>query len=357
MESSRVKSEILILKIYQTFYISLLILIVFCHYLSMSKYKFIIKSIIKIFYCCIIIYCINFVFLLISDIYLFKKRKTPTIFNLFYKIMKIILFFALFKGVTLTIIYWINYKYYPKFIKYCPFNFSEKDVVKLIKTNNLEDNSKVCSIRRCVFQNMTNSGEYNYICNYNPNIGDYNSSIPDLKCQYVDMDNFKNKELYYYLEQCYRYRYYYECINVHKLHGKFETKYNQKCPSKFNKTRYIILGVLFPFIDIIADMVLLFFIYVQYKCIIYAINYSIFNSTRRFSPSSLNSTKENSIICNNVQTNTFNQLNNKTELIIYPPDIKFITKDKSVNIMLNDSEFFSQSKEDFIKENNSKIFP
>ena len=69
-------------------------------------------------------------------------------------------------------------------------------------------------------------------------------------------------------------------------------KNNLKCPYKFQKTRIVVLGILFPIIDIIANFSIAFFIYCQYNLIIKIINLEIIIGERfRFSPSSLNSTK------------------------------------------------------------------
>lgn len=345
-----------------------------CHIISANKYLLIFKTYIIIFYLSLFIYLLNFVFLSVSTFFLFAKKYNPTLFNLFKKIIVIILFLSLIKGVILNIIFWLNYYHFPKFIEDCPFNTSSDDLIKLIKKSKEGQYSKNCAIKRCIFQNI-NSDEtqlnvYKYLCNFNVRFSIYNND-KNFQCKYVTLRDYSNQALSLYLDKCDKYINFYECETKTKKHDKYFVKYNQKCPNKFRKKRYIALGMLFPFIDIIADITIWLFIYSQYLIIIKYINYEVFAALARLTPSSLNSTKESSIIRpnNNNNRNILRQINvnqNQNEILIYPPlnnnkkiSLKNnIIKDKGKKIDLildtNNNSLY-ESKCDFISNNNTSI--
>ena len=101
-----------------------------------------------------------------------------------------------------------------------------------------------------------------------------------------------------------------------------------------SKKKFIILGVLFPLIDIIADLTLWLFIFFQYKRILKFINFETMTSGRRLSPSSLNSTKDSSIIKpDNDNKDIITEINiNQTEMIIYPP-LNLDPRENPINII------------------------
>ena len=356
MDSRLVKSEISILKFYQIFHFILIILIVICHFISVNKYFLIFKSLIIIFYLSMSIYFLNAIFLFISTIFMFTKKSKPTLFNLFKKISFKLVILSVVKGFTLSIVFWINYYYYLNFIPECPFNFSIKDIDKLMKNTNDENYSKNCNLKRCIFysqSNENNLSKYNYICNFDSeyeNKDQINNN--ELDCHYMNYLDYSESKFYSYLEKCYEYDNYYLCSSNIKKHDKFFIKYNQKCPKKIRKQRTIILGILFAFIDIIADLVIWLFIYFQYKRIIRFINFETLLSVRRLSPSSLNSTKDSSIIKpDNDNKDIINQINiNQPEILIYPPininDNK--TKIKIINNMSNKIKIMDEKKENIL---------
>lgn len=267
-----------------------------------------------------LIYVLNSIFLVISTAFLFTKKKTPTLFNLFKKITFFILILSAVKGMVLSGIFWINYYYFPKFIEDCPFNFSLNKAIKLISKNN--NYKKNCGLKRCIFHNISNNGnkfdKYNYLCNYN--VENSKNKVRDINCKYIVGIDYSETSLYSYLNKCKKYSNYFMCSVNAKKHDNYFVKYDQKCPKDLNKKKYIALGVLFPFVDFIADTIIWLFIYSQYKCILKLNNFE-FAAFLRFSPSSLNSTKDSSIIKpNNNNRNIFREINiNQTEMIIYPP--------------------------------------
>lgn len=280
------------------------------------------------------LYFINSIFLSFSTIILFTKKVKPTLINLFKKIAFISLILSIIKGIALTLIFWINYYNYQNFLTDCPFNFSINDMDKLLKNTKNENYPKACDLKRCIFysqSNENNLNNYNYICNfdseyenndyiYNKNNKD-NDNNNELDCHLMNFQDFTETELYSYLEKCDEYNNYYFCSSNIKKHDKYFIKYNQKCPTKIQKKKFIILGILFPLIDIIADLTIWLFIYFQYKRILKCINFETMASERRLSPSSLNSTKDSSIIKpENDNKDIITQINiNQTEIIIYPP--------------------------------------
>ena len=335
MESRTVKTEIAILKFYQSFHIILLLLIILCHLLAVNKHPLIFKTLIIIFYLSLFIYFLNFAFLVISTILFFAKKYTPTLISHFKKIALSFLFFSVIKGISLTAVYWINFYYFPKFVEDCPFNFSTNGINKLIKNSKKEELFNNCNIRRCIFYNHSNEdnlNNYHYICNYNAEF-----YINNLECHFSYYRDHLNEMFYDYLEKCYENVNYYDCSSKEKRHDKFFIQNNKKCPKKFDKKRHIAIGVLFPLIDIVADVVIWLFIYSQYKRVIKFINFETFAFITRFSPSSLNSTKDSSIINpsnNNGDILTQINIQNQTEMIIYPP----IDDDNKDNIDKNTTQ-------------------
>ena len=275
------------------------------------------------------IYFINAIFLSLSTIIIFTKRVKPTLINLLKNIAFILIIFSIIKGIALTIIFWINYYNYQNFMPDCPFSSSLHDIDKLLKNTKNENYSKTCDLKRCIFYSQSNENDinkYNYICNfdseYENNDYSYNKdNNNELDCHLMNFRDFSETELYSYLEKCDEYDNYYFCSSKLKKHDKYFIKYNQKCPTTIQKKKFIVLGVLFPLIDIIADLTLWLFIYFQYKRILKCINFETMTSGRRLSPSSLNSTKDSSIIKpDNDNKDIINEINiNQPEMIIYPP--------------------------------------
>ena len=353
METRRVKIEIGILKFYQSFHILLIFLIILCHIISVNKYLMIYKSFIIIFIISMCIYLLNFIFLSISTVLMFTKKKSPTLFNIFKNITFKIMIFSLIKGIILTILFWLNYYYFPKFIQDCPFNFSSDSLIKLINKNQNQNQeySKECSMKRCIFQNISDEDTINkfiYLCNFDAEYSIYNKN-DSIKCKYATSNDYLDKKIFFYLDKCNRYNFYYECSTKEKKHDKYFVKYNQKCPSQFKKKRYVALGILFPFIDVIADITIWLFIYYQYILIIKYLNFDYLAFLTRFTPSSLNSTKDSSIINHdNNNRDIITQINiNQNALIIYPP----LNNNNSRNNKIKNKENKIDSKID--KDNNS----
>ena len=351
MDTRRVKIEIAILKFYQLFHAVLLFLIILCHIICVNKYLLIFNYLIIIFSIAIFIYCLNCLFLLISSLLMFTRKVTPTLFNRFKNIALKIIFLSLIKGFLLTIIFWINYYHFPKFIENCPFNFSLNSIFKLMQKSNKETMSKDCSLRRCIYLfSDSESNNNNYLCNFNAEFDYVYNPNKNIICNYESIYNYHETKLFSYMENCFVYSNFYKCYTQEKKHDNYYVKYNQKCPYIFKKKRYIILGILFLFIDLFADIIIWLFIYSQYKRIFICINYEqfgILNLMNRLSPSSLNSTKDTSIVQkNNNNRDVITQINiNQTKTIFYPPI------DKNIEEKKIDLKSSINSKNELISEN------
>ena len=284
---------------------------------------------------------------------MFIRKCNPTFFNLLKKIAFIALIFAIIKGIILTLVFWFNYYNFPKFIKNCPFNFSANSLLKLTKNSKQEE--KKCRLKRCIFlPSSKNDKKYNYLCNFNAEFEPYGNS-DNIECMYRIKNEYINSTFYSYLQKCDKYINYYECSSKQKRHGKFFVQYNQKCTKKINKKRFITLGILFPFIDLVADLLIWLFIYTQYKIILKFMNYERLLFLTRYSPSSLNSTKDSSIIKpNNNRDNILAQVNiHHTEMIIYPPlekkeTNKMVKNEKNIELKIDNNDSLFNSKNDFI---------
>ncbi len=290
----------------------------------------------------------NFFFLIITTIILFSKKKSPSLINSFKKMVIRIAIISFIKGIVFTTIFWINYYYYNyKFTGDCPFNFSLQKTEKLINKTKIENYGKSCEFKRCIFNSssITNTEtnddlntninyNYNYLCNFIPTYDVKYNKNNNIKCEYVTKKNFIDTKFYYYLDKCDKYSNYYSCNSKEKRHDKFFVKYNHNCNKSLKKNRYIALGYLFPFIDVISDLTIWLFIYYQYKVIIKYITYVNIAALTRYSSASLNSTKESSVIKpNNNNRDLITQINihNQTETIFYPPLDDNRNKNKNIN--------------------------
>jgi len=330
METGRLKTEFYILKCYQIFHLILIVLILTCHFITHTQYLFIYQSLIFGFYVGVFLFVVIFINSLVSYILILRKKYTPTLLNKFKNIMLYMTVLCIMKGIILTVVYWQNYPNYESFISNCPFIFSQEKMSKLIektKSNKIKD---TCQIKRCFYNNensfeeITNNNKitkYNYICNFNAQNSYYQNKKNDLVCSYISsysVNNYYNPKKLSYFTTCEKHINFFWCSTKNKRHEKkFNMGENFICPNSFKKYRILILGILFPLIDIGADLVVISFIYCQYNIIIRLINLRNILG-ERYTPSSLNSTKDSSIVYNdNNNMDILPQLNNmQTEIYI-----------------------------------------
>ena len=382
METIRLKTEIYILKCYQTFHVILVILVIMCHFIAHTKYLFIYKSLMIGFGFGVALNIIIFFYILIANIIIFSKKYTPTLLNKLFIYTKTIAVICIIKGITLSLVYWLNYPNYPSFIENCPFNFTPEKMNELILNTKSDKLKQKCQLKRCFFikeylsdlnnNNNTEKDEinikYDYICNFNIYKSYLNLDNSTEKCTYTylyEIYNTVNYQDLLYFTKCDEFSNYYICTSSEKRHDKFKMRNDLRCPTKFKRYRIIILGILFPLIDIMADFSIIIFIYCQYKIIIKIINLErILGERFRYSASSLNSTKDCSIIINNGNNNRnlLPQLNlNQTEVYISQRLLQnnndINTKDKNEKIVFNNTNKIelSESKNELINSKNELL--
>ena len=316
METGILKTEFKILKCYQIFHLILIILTLACHIITHTQYIFINKTLLIGYYFGISLYIISFINSLVSNIIIIRKKYSPTMIDKLKNLMKNIAVLCIIKGIILSAMYWFNYINYDSFIRNCPFSFSSKKMTNIINKSKTSKIKDICQLKRCFFKNeyyesngdiLYNSvKKYDYICNYNAYNSYLHNQKKDLYCTYIiqkEITNYYNPKKLSYFSKCDKYNNFYLCSTKEKRHNnKFKLKESFKCPNSYKKIRIIILGILFPLIDIGADLVVILFTFCQYNIIIKLINLrNIFGE--RYTPSSLNSTKDNSIIINNNNDN------------------------------------------------------
>jgi len=153
METGRLKAEFKILKCYQIFHLILIILILACHIITHTQYIFINKTLFIGYYVGISLYIIIFIYTLVSNIIIMRKKYTPTIINKLKNIMKNIAVLCIIKGIILTCMYWFNYINYDSFIRNCPFSFSSLKMTNLINKSKSSKIKDICQLKRCFFNN------------------------------------------------------------------------------------------------------------------------------------------------------------------------------------------------------------
>ena len=116
------------------------------------------------------------------------------------------------------------------------------------------------------------------------------------------------------------------------------------------------MGVLFPVVDIGADLVVILFTFCQYNIIIKLINLRNILG-ERYTPSSLNSTKDNSIIINNnINNNILPELNiMTTEIYISQTLLENNTNISNNNVIKNINKNNEEIKMPDIDSNNKSL--
>ena len=227
----------------------------------------------------------------------------------------------------------------------------------LIRRTKSHRMKEVCKYKRCFYMKgvLDDKGgfkQYDYLCNFNAEKSFFNDNKNKIYCSYFSIKGNSDENMFkeLYINKCDKYINYYLCSTQEKKHDLFDLKNNLKCPTKFKKYRIIILGILFPLIDIGADFILILFVYCQYTFIIKLINFENIFQGRRLSPSSLNSTKDCSIIIdNNNNRNILQQINvRQTEIYISQNLVNYLNEKNKRKINNDKIEL------ELIKDNNKK---
>ena len=373
MESSSVKKGIKNILYHHIILLVLLIFICFCHILFESKFNIVLRSFVNLFYICILAYFLEVLFLLHLIYLILSKHVSPAILKKNRYKLFFIFSVSLLNGIYLLSVHWANYFTLSKYIEECPYNFNLSHINKLFNgfSQEISDASKKCKFRRCFLVDDIAQKEkkekkadiHNYICNY---ANDFNVELKNnfVSCKLINsLTPYENySEVFYgYLKYCGSYTSFYSCEHKYKIVNKFYLSYNDKCSTNYNIKNYEIIGALFTIIDAIGVPLIWFIAFLKYDKILRVLN-NIYNShlRDRFSPSSLNSTKDNSVVIRNEINNNIN-INNRiidqrVEYLFYPdPNSKIAeermnnTRNSSlINDIHNDSNFHLDSKNDLI---------
>ena len=353
MDNNLVKKKIKNILYHHIFLIVLLILICFCHFLFVSKFSIVIRSLTYLFYFSMAVNFVEIIFLLHPIYSILSKRICPTIIKKTKNRLLFFLSISILNGICLTYVHWTNFLKLPKYIEECPYNFSLYHIKKLFSgfSDTTSNNSKKCSFRRCFLDNdisqndkKNNENEndvYNYICNY---VHDYYGELKNnfVTCRVINsLSSYENyDEIFYdYLKYCDSYTSFYVCEHKYKVEKNLYLNYNDKCPTKYNKKNYQIIGALFMIIDLIGVSSIWFITFLEYsktlKILIITIDLNMGN---RMSPSSLNSTNDCSVIIQNNNTTINNQtINLQTEFLFYPDPNNNTVPEEIINNTRNTS--------------------
>ena len=336
------KKNIIILKISYISQIIFLIIIIILN----AYYKYNIEWMSKIslifFYIlfnCLIVMIIPLLIFFI--IIIFKKN-----YNIFFKLLKITIILFIIRiiiTINFLVIFIITYNNNNLFYKYCPFNFKQSDLTKIfpnLMDNNMninfEEIKSNCLNKRCFeFDEIIESINYSYICNYNleksfngENEINYRKiNINDLK------DNNTSEILISFIDLCNPYIDIYIC-NLIKNPKKYSIDINYKCPEKKSSILEIILTLL----NIIFPISIFVFQFIHYKKILKIIVTEEIEKMNKTKDSSNKSNKSNK---------SFKK--NKTELIIVDNN----SENKNEEYLM---EILQKSKENTTKKKPVRIY-
>ena len=331
---------------------------------------------------------INFIFPMISFIFIIKNKITKKNINKFKIITIIFCTLAIIFGFFFSGVLMINAIESPEFCKECPFNLPLSEINSFPNYNL----NKKCTERRCVKNspnpemNIKNENDlYEYICNYNPtdefdeikeskdiennNNNTISKNSDNIFCKELTKDEILNTELENnysndFYDMCNIYTKLYICER-NQLPNKFKIEKNFVCPEKDYMTKLVI----FCMLNVLINLIFGFFPWKSElnKYTILIMNYeprrtnqksNSFSSTINDSKGIKENISENNfektpteiiIVCgnknNNNITNSINDINNNIN------NINNIIKKKStkkINFMKN----FESSEEQSDKNKN-----
>ena len=262
------------LKINYVIHLILLIIILIFNFVLVSQIFWLKKIFGNLYLLMNYISIINFIFPMISFIFIIKNKITKKNINKF-KIITIIFFtLAIIFGFFFSGVLMINAIESPEFCKECPFNLPLSEINSFPNYNL----NKKCTERRCVKNfpnpetNIKNENDlYEYICNYNPtdefdeikesqdiennNNNTISKNSDNIFCKELTKDEILNTEL----ENNYS-NDFYEMCNIYtklcicernQLPNKFKIEKNFVCPEKDYMTKLVIFCMLNVLINLI----------------------------------------------------------------------------------------------------------
>ena len=266
------KNNIIILKIS---YISQILLLIIIIILSVYyKYNIEWMSQISLIFFYILFNCLILMIIppIIFFIILFFKKS----YNILFKLLKItIILFIIRIVITIEflVIFIITYNNNVLFYKYCPFNFKQSDLTKifpnLIDNNiniNIEEIKNNCMNKRCFeFNNIIESINYSYICNYN--LEKSFNEEDEIKYRKININDLKDNNtseiLLSYINICNPYIDIFIC-NLIKNPKRYSIDINYKCPEEKSSIFEIILTLL----NIVFPISIFVFQFIHYKKIL-----------------------------------------------------------------------------------------
>ena len=375
------------LKINYVIHLILLIIILIFNFVLVSQILWLKKIFGNLYLLMNYISIINFIFPMISFIFIIKNKITKKNINKFKIITIIFCTLAIIFGFFFSGVLMINAIESPEFCKECPFNLPLSEINSFPNYNL----NKKCNERRCVKNspnpetNIKNENDlYEYICNYNPtdefdeikesqdiennNNNTISKNSDNIFCKELTKDEILNTELENnysngFYDMCNIYTKLYICER-NQLPNKFKIEKNFVCPEKDYMTKLVI----FCMLNVLINLIFGFFPWKSElnKYTILIMNYeprrtnqksNSFSSTINDSKGIKENISENNfektpteiiIVCgnkNNNITNSINDINNNIN------NINNIIKKKStkkINFMKN----FESSEEQSDKNKN-----
>ena len=375
------------LKINYVIHLILLIIILIFNFVLVSQIFWLKKIFGNLYLLMNYISIINFIFPMISFIFIIKNKITKKNINKFKIITIIFCTLAIIFGFFFSGVLMINAIESPEFCKECPFNLPLSEINSFPNYNL----NKKCNERRCLKNspnpetNIKNENDlYEYICNYNPtdefdeikenkdiennNNNTISKNSDNIFCKELTKDEILNTELENnysndFYDMCNIYTKLYICER-NQLPNKFKIEKNFVCPEKDYMTKLVI----FCMLNVLINLIFGFFPWKSElnKYTILIMNYeprrtnqksNSFSSTINDSKGIKENISENNfektpteiiIVCgnkNNNITNSINDINNNIN------NINNIIKKKStkkINFMKN----FESSEEQSDKNKN-----
>ena len=262
------------LKINYVIHLILLIIILIFNFVLVSQILWLKKIFGNLYLLMNYISIINFIFPMISFIFIIKNKITKKNINKFKIITIIFCTLAIIFGFFFSGVLMINAIESPEFCKECPFNLPLSEINSFPNYNL----NKKCNERRCVKNspnpetNIKNENDlYEYICNYNPtdefdeikeskdiennNNNTINKNSDNIFCKELTKDEILNTELENnysndFYDMCNIYTKLYFCER-NQLPNKFKIEKNFVCPEKDYMTKLVIFCMLNVLINLI----------------------------------------------------------------------------------------------------------
>ena len=375
------------LKINYVIHLILLIIILIFNFVLVSQILWLKKIFGNLYLLMNYISIINFIFPMISFIFIIKNKITKKNINKFKIITIIFCTLAIIFGFFFSGVLMINAIESPEFCKECPFNLPLSEINSFPNYNL----NKKCNERRCLKNspnpetNIKNENDlYEYICNYNPtdefdeikeskdiennNNNTISKNSDNIFCKELTKDEILNTELENnysndFYDMCNIYTKLYICER-NQLPNKFKIEKNFVCPEKDYMTKLVI----FCMLNVLINLIFGFFPWKSElnKYTILIMNYeprrtnqksNSFSSTINDSKGIKENISENNfektpteiiIVCGNKNNNITNSINDINNNINNINNMIIKKSTKKINFMKN----FESSEEQSDKNKN-----